>query len=222
LTVALREPLVFGRDQKFRQLWRKIPLELADALQFRYLRVDPFFQLAVPFRQLPGLDLEARRLFSALIVQHFDPQHRFHARHQGGLIDGFGEVFLSAGIQPDHDIFRVWLRGHQDDRYEGQIRIVFQAPADLNPIHLGHHDVEDNEVRRLGLDLRERFHPVAGRSDVIAVHGKARLKDIQIGRVIVCNQDLLALSQRGAPVISGELPAVRPLMWRCFLVLPVF
>ena len=50
----------------------------------------------------------------------------------------------------------------------------------------------------------QRLFSVAGRADVVAVNGEAGLKDIQVGGIVVGNQDLLGLSQRGTPGISGK------------------
>ena len=59
--------------------------------------VDALLEVLVPVRQI-------RRLRLNLVVQRLDPQHRAHARHQSGLIDRLGQIFIGARVEPGNDV----------------------------------------------------------------------------------------------------------------------
>ena len=98
-------------------------------------------------RPVPGLELG--RLLLHRIVQRLDPQDRAHPRDQRRVVDRLGQVLVAARIEPGHDVVRIGLRRDQDDRHERQAVLRLELPADLEAVLAGHHDVEQDEIRRL-------------------------------------------------------------------------
>ena len=88
----------------------------------RELVCDALLERAVPLGEIGGL----RR---HLVVQLLDAQHRFHPRHQRGLVDRLGQILVGAGFEPGDHVLGVGLGGHQDDRHERQRRIALEPAA---------------------------------------------------------------------------------------------
>ena len=87
------------------------------------------------------------------------PQHRFHTRHQFTRAERFGQIVIRARLQPDHFFVTVHPGGQQDD---GGIMV---RPIDAHkfiPIHLGHHDIEDDQVGFLAFRDRQGFPSIGG------------------------------------------------------------
>lgn len=131
-----------ARDDQLRQLRREEALETADPLELAHLRGDALLQSRVPLGKLGGLGLESGRPGVDGVVQRLDPQHGAHAGYERRLVDRLGQVLVAAGREARDHIPGVRHGGHQDDRREGNRRIVPQAPADLEAVELRHHDVE--------------------------------------------------------------------------------
>ncbi len=159
--VAVEQVLVTGGDHEPRDLRRQKALEAGDALDFGDLLADPLLEGAIPLREVGGLR-------DGLVVQRLEPQHRTHARHQRRLVDGLGQIFVGPRLEPRDDVPRVGFRRDEDDRHERKRRIVLQQAADVEAVHLRHHDVEQHEVRNEGPRCGERLLAVrrlaAGRS----------------------------------------------------------
>ncbi len=133
--------------------------------------VEPLLQMAavvdrrqrIGLRHVPQPLVRLEQLPLALlerVLQSFDAQHRLHARLELGEIDRLGDVVVGAGLEPfDLALGRVERRLH-DDRDEGQGIASFHPPRDLDPVDLGHHDVEQDEIGWRLLDLVQRLRAV--------------------------------------------------------------
>src|SRR5216684_1468198 len=61
--------------------------------------------------------------------------------------------------------------------------------ADIDPVYLGNHDVQQDQVWLLGSGDGERLFAVGCGEDPIAVDSKAGLEDVQVHWLVVHNED---------------------------------
>src|SRR5713101_4755074 len=61
--------------------------------------------------------------------------------------------------------------------------------ADVDPVYLGHHDIQQDQVRLLGASDGQRLFAVGRREDFIAVDSKAGVEDVQVHWLVVHNED---------------------------------
>ena len=121
-------------------------LQAVHALDFGQLVGHPLLERAVPLGEFLGLRGKALGLIVHGVVQLLDAQDRAHARHERGLVDRLGQVFIAADVQAGNDILGVAARRDQDDRDERQALVGLELAAHLEPVELGHHDVEEDQV----------------------------------------------------------------------------
>jgi hypothetical protein len=62
-------------------------------------------------------------------------------------------------------------------------------PADVGPVHLRHHDVEQDQVGLLFSGDSKRLLPVSGRQNLVTMDGKARPENVEIVRVVISDED---------------------------------
>ena len=137
-------------------------VESRERIRLRHLQ-----QTRVHFRQLSFTFLER-------ILQSLDAQHRFHASFELGEVDGLCDVVVSARIESfDFVLSRVEC-GLQDDWNERQALVRLESPYDLEPIDARHHDVEEDEIGRRFVDLRERLLAIHCGIDGVATRGEPR------------------------------------------------
>ena len=81
-----------------------------------------------------------------LVGHHLQPRQRAHAREQRHVVDRLGQKIVGAGLQP-----RTRSAGWSSavtittGNVRGR-RIGFDAAADLEAVHAGHHHVEQDDV----------------------------------------------------------------------------
>jgi hypothetical protein len=73
-------------------------------------------------------------------------------------------VVVGARLQTKQFFRLLYSFGQQNDRDVG---FLSQPSQQLNPIHLGHDDIEDYKVWRSGLDLMQRRLRVAVANDIV-------------------------------------------------------
>src|SRR5262245_55130929 len=61
--------------------------------------------------------------------------------------------------------------------------------ADVDPVHLGHHYVQQNQVGLLGAGHRQCLLTVSRGEDLIAVNSEAGLEDVQVHWLVVHDED---------------------------------
>ena len=72
--------------------------------------------------------------------------------------NGFGEVVVAAGLEAAHAVLGGAL--HRQEQHGRLDAVAAKLRAELEPVHVRHHDVEDDEVERLGSQALEPRHPV--------------------------------------------------------------
>ena len=89
-------------------------------------------------------------------------QRGANAGHQLGHLERLAHVVVRAGLETDHDIERVGARGEHHDRDR---RRPPDRAADLEAVQPRQHDVEQDQVERLGPEPVEALPAVAGGLD---------------------------------------------------------
>ena len=91
------------------------------------------------------------------VGDHFEPRQRAHARDQRQFGDRLGQKIVGARFEAAHAVGRLVERGHHDDRNVVRRRIGLEPPAHFEAVHVGHHDVEQDEVAFGALADRQRL-----------------------------------------------------------------
>ena len=116
------------------ELGREEALKAPELLELAHLLLHAALEGPVPLRPLLREALQG-------VMEVLDPEHRLDPSHEGRLIHRLGEVLVAAGLEARHDILRIRLGRDEDDRREGQRCVCPKAPANLESVHLRHHDV---------------------------------------------------------------------------------
>ncbi|GAO25994.1 hypothetical protein ALISP_5814 [Alicycliphilus sp. B1] len=102
-----------------------------------------------------------------------------YAREQLAWLEGLGQVVVGADLQADHAVHGVALGGeHQHRHLGGRARQRAYAPAHLQAVHVGQHQVQDHQVGQLAaLQLRQAARAIGhvrhlqpGLAEVFAHH----------------------------------------------------
>ena len=180
--MVLQHLVVAGRDDRLGKLRRQKPAQAAYPLQLLDLVAHLGFETLV------------QRLH--LVVQRLDAQHGAHAGDQGAVVDRLGEVVVAAGIETGHDVLGRCLGCHQDYRDEGQAGIGFQPPHHLQPVDLGHHDVEQDQVGQRLAHPGEGLLAVLSHHHLVAQAGEAHAQDLDIVGNVIDDQDAGRVAHR--------------------------
>lgn len=86
-------------------------------------------------------------------------QYRIDARHQFARAEWLGDVIIAADLEADHPVDLLVARGEEQDR---RIRCLADSPAHFEAVHLGHADVEHDEIGRRLAEAAQRLGAVAG------------------------------------------------------------
>ena len=119
----------------------------------------------------------ARRLAHAKLVgHHLEAHEAAHAREQRRVVDRLREKIVRARVEARHAVGRlVERRDHHDGNMRG-LGIGLDAAADFEAVHARHHDVEQHDIRRVLLDLGERFLAVERGHDFEVLSRRASLR----------------------------------------------
>ena len=180
--MALQRIIGTAFDDELRELRREKAPQAADALELADLLGDSPLQRSVPILDFGGKCLDR-------VVQAFDPEHRAYAGGQCGVVDRFGQVLVAAGLEPRDHVLRVRHRGHHNDRRERERGIGTQAPTHLEAVELGHHDVEQDQIRSMLPGGCQPFLAIGRGEDLVAFRDQSSLQDLDVRRVVVDDED---------------------------------
>ena len=196
---------------------------LVQALRVLEHLLDPFLEVApvvearerVGLRHVPqpfvGLEQLAFALLQ-LVLEALDAQHRREPRLQLGEVDRLRDVVVGTGLESlDLVLRRIEGRLH-DDRDEREVVVAFDAARDFDPVDLGHHDVEQDQIRVFLLDLLQRFFTVARRDRRVAPRFEPRLEQFDVVLVVVDDQNAagMLLTRRYHHFSRGTVGPRRP------------
>jgi len=97
-------------------------------------------------------------------------QQRPHTGHQLARAERLGQVVVGAHLKPHHQVQLGVSGGEHED---GDGAVPLDAPAHLEAVEAGEHDVEDHQVGTDPLHQRHRRGPVDGHLDLQALAAEA-------------------------------------------------
>jgi hypothetical protein len=95
-----------------------------------------------------------------------------------------------AELEPSHFLASLGERGQENDRAIASARIRLQAGAGFEAVHVRHHDVEQDQVRRRPLRDGDRVLAAPGGEQPVAVALERLVEHLKIRRVVVDQQNL--------------------------------
>ena len=115
-------------------------------------------------------------------------QDRLDAGQKHARTERLGHVVGRAQLQTGDDICLAALRGQHDDGDVLRRRIALEHPADLQTIHAGQHEVEDENVRQLRASGTEGVLSGSHREDFVAFFGQVVLDELEDVLFVVYDQ----------------------------------
>ncbi len=111
--------------------------------------------------------------------------------HQGAALDGLVEVLVGAGLEAlQLAVGVVELGGEEHHRHARAGRVLADAPADLEAVHVGHADVEQDEVDAALLHLLQGLGAAECAEHTKALGLQVGLDEPDVRRLVVDHQDL--------------------------------
>ncbi len=181
-TVALQQGFATGRNDQLGELWCQKPFEAPSPLKFADLVLHALFERSAPL-------LELCRLLLHRVVQGLNTQHGLHSCDEGSLVDRLRQVFVCTRFETGDDIFGIAFRGHHDNGHIGNGRVGSELAADLDPVHFGHHDIEQQQIGLLRLGHVQGLFAIGCRQQFITVHGQPRLQDVHIHGLVIHDEN---------------------------------
>ena len=118
------------------------------------------------------------------------------ARHQYRRLVGFGQVIFCAQLDAAHKAIGLIDRRDDDDGDVAQAAVRFHAAQHFVAIHVGHHDVEQDQFDGLGVEQFECVQAVERGRDAVAATFKCEFEDLQASFVVVDDEDRSAGRRR--------------------------
>ncbi len=141
------------------------------------------------FRALDADLQRGQRAHAQLVGHHLQPRQRSHPCDQHDVGDRLGEEIVRARFQPSHAIGGIVERRHHHHRDEMRLRIGFQPPADLEAVHVRHHDVEQHDVALGAFADLQRLRTATGGRHVEIFRRQAGFQQLHIGWNIIDDQN---------------------------------
>src|SRR2546428_3135882 len=116
-------------------------------------------------------------------------------------IDGFAQVVHGADGVAAQDVLDVIDGGRdEDDRDQLRLLTILDDRGRLEPIHLGHRDIEQNDGKLLPEHLRQRFGPGPGEDETVVRSLEERLQRKHVAQPIIDEEDV-----DGLEIMAGRL-----------------
>jgi hypothetical protein len=114
------------------------------------------------------------------------PQKRLYAASELADRERLRDVVVGAELEAEHLVELVVASGQHDDRH---LALGAQALANLEPVELRQHDVQDDEVDALRRELLQRFHAVPRLQDPITLALQGVGEKLLDGVLVVDEED---------------------------------
>ena len=132
------------------------------------------------------------------------PQHGVDPGKQFAGGEGLGQVVVGAHLQADDAVGLVVARGEHQHR-RGLVLADAQLAAEQQAVVAGHHDVEDDQVHRVGFEERAHLPAIGDDGGAQAVLLQVVAYQLANLAVIVDDQDVIDMLHCLAPVAVGVL-----------------
>ena len=103
-------------------------------------------------------------------------------------MERLGDIVVAAGLEGPDLVGHVFQRTDENHRDIAQPQVGAQAPAGLEPIHAGHHHVEQDQVGRTAAGKLQAFGTAGGKADFVVV-GQGGAEHFDVVRMVVDDQD---------------------------------
>ena len=124
-----------------------------------------------------------------LVPEPFLFQAGADARIQQHRIEGFGQVVLGADFDATDDAVDFIYRGEHDDRGVAVRCVCLEQFERLQPVQLGHKNVQQHEVHFDALDDLQRFASVHRLDDRMALALQSAAQHVAVYLIVVHHQD---------------------------------
>ena len=120
--------------------------------------------------------------------------------HQGPPLDGLVQVLVGAGLEAlQLAVGVVELGGEEHHRHAGTGRVLSDATADLEPVHVRHADVEEDQVHAALLHLLQGLGAAVRAEHAEPFGLQVGLDEPHVGWLVVDHQDLRRRWSRCGP-----------------------
>ena len=102
---------------------------------------------------------------------------------------GLDNVINAAGCKAAELVGGVVERGNEDNRDVAGGFLLLQQPAELQPVHLRHEDIEQDQVRPFFPHQKQGLLAVQGSANLVALLFQEALEDALVDLGILDNQD---------------------------------
>jgi hypothetical protein len=129
------------------------------------------------------------RALAQLVGHRLEAHEAAHPAEQGGVVHGLGQEVVGPGVEAAQAVRGLVEGRDHHHRDMGRERVVLEVPADLEPVHAGHHHVEQDEVAEALLADRDRVPAIHGRERVEIFQAELRLQKPDVREQIIDDQD---------------------------------
>ena len=109
--------------------------------------------------------LELAACVGHVVVQSFDPQHRFDPRDELVFVERLADIVVGSDLEPLDPTRRVGLHGDQHDRKEGIGVHPLEQAAGFQSGQPRHQNVEQHQIDTPAGDPLDRGLPIVDRFD---------------------------------------------------------
>ncbi len=133
--------------------------------------------------------LRGQRAHAQLIRHHLEPRQRTHAGDQHHIRHRLGKKIIRARFQTLDAIGRMIERRHHHHRQEVRFHVALETAANLEPVHIRHHHIEQHDVAFAALANLDGFRAAARGDDIKVFRRKPGFQQLHIGRNVVNNEN---------------------------------
>ena len=127
---------------------------------------------------------------------------------------GLFDIVICAHVQRRDLVALVRARRDDDDR---QVRPRAHLAQDVEPVHVGKPEIENDEVRAVGRDHRQRILPAGGNERIVAVGGQDGRDEVADALLVLDDEHLILDLHVVSPPSGADSARQRSLSWnRCF------
>ncbi|MNJ31208.1 hypothetical protein D3C77_258350 [compost metagenome] len=139
-----------------------------------------------------GVDADAAAALLALaqfVHDHLQPGQALDPRHQDDVVQRLGQEIVGPRLQPLDTVVSAIQRRHQHNGNMPGVGRRLDAPTGLEPVHAGHHHVQQNQVGLFRARQADGADAVMAGEDVVVFERQLGLEQAHIRLDVVDHQD---------------------------------